>query len=104
MHLYSKARRFWGGAGIVGAQIPIAGGLAFVEKYKAKGVAPMNVDSGEHRGKRRIRGGRMEPRNVLYMAATAICFKKDSFFKEIYDALIARGKDHKRTFPTPHVS
>ena len=32
MHLYSKSRRFWGGAGIVGAQIPIAGGLAFMEK------------------------------------------------------------------------
>ena len=46
MHLYSKERRFWGGAGIVGAQIPIAGGLAFVEKYKSKGAAPMNVSVG----------------------------------------------------------
>ena len=46
MHLYSKSRRFWGGAGIVGAQIPIAGGLAFMEKYKTKGAAPMNVAIG----------------------------------------------------------
>ena len=46
MHLYSKANRFWGGAGIVGAQIPIAGGLAFKEKYIAGGKAPMNVAVG----------------------------------------------------------
>jgi len=46
MHLYSKARRFWGGAGIVGAQIPIAGGLAFTERYKTGGKGPMNVAVG----------------------------------------------------------
>ena len=46
MHMYSKARRFWGGAGIVGAQIPIAGGLAFVERYATGGKAPMNVSVG----------------------------------------------------------
>ncbi len=46
MHLYSKERRFWGGAGIVGAQIPIAGGLAFMERYKTAGKGPMNVSVG----------------------------------------------------------
>ncbi len=33
------------------------------------GVAPMNHDSGGHRGSRLIRGGRGEVRAVLYMAA-----------------------------------
>jgi transposase len=33
------------------------------------GVAPFNHDSGKHRGKRTIRGGRTGLRNVLYMAA-----------------------------------
>jgi transposase len=35
------------------------------------GVAPFNHDSGRHRGKRAIRGGRISLRNVLYMAAHA---------------------------------
>ena len=33
------------------------------------GVAPFNADSGSHKGKRSIRGGRSSVRNVLYMAA-----------------------------------
>lgn len=33
------------------------------------GVAPYNNDSGRKNGIRRIKGGRMEVRNVLYMAA-----------------------------------
>lgn len=35
------------------------------------GVAPMNCDSGLWRGQRRIRGGRQNVRNALYMAALA---------------------------------
>ena len=33
------------------------------------GLAPMNYDSGQMRGKRRITGGRSQVRAVLYMAA-----------------------------------
>jgi len=43
MHLYSKKNKFWGGAAIVGAHVPIAAGLGFANKYKAGGNAPMNV-------------------------------------------------------------
>jgi len=35
------------------------------------GVAPFNDDSGKFKGKRSIRGGRTQVRNVLYMAALA---------------------------------
>ena len=34
MHMFSKANRFYGGHGIVGAQVPIGVGLAFAHKYR----------------------------------------------------------------------
>ncbi len=34
MHFFSAAHRYFGGNGIVGAQIPIGTGIAFAEKYK----------------------------------------------------------------------
>ena len=43
MHMYNKEHNFFGGHGIVGAQVPIGAGLAFANKYKAKPGEPMNV-------------------------------------------------------------
>ena len=34
MHIFSKEHGFYGGHGIVGAQIPIGTGIAFAEKYR----------------------------------------------------------------------
>jgi len=34
MHFFDKSRRYFGGNGIVGAQIPIGTGIAFAEKYR----------------------------------------------------------------------
>lgn len=58
------------------------------------GVAPFNVDSGTHRGKRRIRGGRTELRNVLYMA-TMSAIQHNAVIRAFHAQLIARGKEKK---------
>src|SRR5215510_14967816 len=36
MHMFSREKYFFGGHGIVGAQVPIGTGLAFAHKYKGK--------------------------------------------------------------------
>ena len=33
MHMFSKEKKFFGGHGIVGGQIPLGAGIAFAEKY-----------------------------------------------------------------------
>src|SRR5271170_6109076 len=39
MHMFSREKHFFGGHGIVGAQVPIGTGLAFSQKYrKTNGV------------------------------------------------------------------
>ena len=37
MHMFSREKQFFGGHGIVGAQVPIGAGLAFANKYKDNG-------------------------------------------------------------------
>ncbi|QUJ77418.1 pyruvate dehydrogenase (acetyl-transferring) E1 component subunit alpha [Sulfitobacter albidus] len=34
MHMFSKEKKFYGGHGIVGANVPLGAGLAFADKYK----------------------------------------------------------------------
>ena len=37
MHMFSKEKHFYGGHGIVGAQVPIGAGLAFADRYRENG-------------------------------------------------------------------
>jgi transposase len=50
------------------AELPELGRLNRREIASLVGLAPFNHDSGQYRGQRRIRGGRSDLRNVLYMA------------------------------------
>ncbi|MBX9620492.1 MAG: pyruvate dehydrogenase (acetyl-transferring) E1 component subunit alpha [Alphaproteobacteria bacterium] len=47
MHMFSREKNFFGGHGIVGAQVPIGTGLAFAHKYKEdKGVCIASMGDG----------------------------------------------------------
>ena len=58
------------------------------------GVAPFNHDSGQRTGSRHIRGGRVDVRNVFYMAAFAAS-KFNPVIKAFYQRLTAAGKPFK---------
>lgn len=55
------------------------------------GVAPFNDDSGRRRGKRRIRGGRVDVRNVLYMG-TVSAVRFNPVIRSFYQHLLSQGK------------
>ncbi|MGH7184859.1 MAG: IS110 family transposase, partial [Pseudomonadota bacterium] len=55
------------------------------------GVAPYARDSGRHRGRRRIAGGRFELRRALYMA-TLTATRHNPAIRAFYQRLLAAGK------------
>src|SRR5690606_20075594 len=73
------------------AMLPELGHLERRQIAKLAGVAPMNRDSGQGQGKRRIRGGRAPVRVALYMA-TLSAVRWDPMMKAHYQQLRARGK------------
>jgi transposase len=72
-------------------QLPELGRLNRREIAALVGVAPFNHDSGKHRGKRSIRGGRSEVRSVLYMA-TVTAVQHNPQIRTVYERLLAAGK------------
>ena len=55
------------------------------------GVAPLNRDSGKHRGRRMIWGGRATVRKALYMPALS-AIRCNPVIRDLYQRLIAKGK------------
>ncbi|WP_367871895.1 IS110 family transposase [Luteolibacter sp. Populi] len=73
------------------AYLPELGLLGDKTLASLVGVAPHPCDSGKHRGKRRIRGGRAVVRDVLYMAAVTAS-THNTILPALYQRLTARGK------------
>lgn len=71
--------------------LPELGRLTRKQIAKLVGVAPLNRDSGQSQGKRRIYGGRSEVRVALYMA-TLSAVRWEPMMREHYQQLRARGK------------
>lgn len=78
-------------AASLAAYLPELGLLDRRQIAALAGLAPYNVDSGQHSGKRRIRGGRALIRRVLYMACLTV-IRKQADFKQRYTRLRAQGK------------
>jgi transposase len=75
-------------------QLPELGDLNPKQIAALVGVAPMNRDSGSHKGQRRIRGGRHGVRKVLYMA-TLSAVRCNPIIKAHYQKLRQSGKYFK---------
>lgn len=73
------------------ADLPELGQLNRQKIAALVGVAPFNHDSGQHRGKRRIFGGRASVRSALYMA-TLSAIKHNPVIKAFYQRLLDKGK------------
>lgn len=75
-------------------EMPELGQLDNKQVASLAGLAPQARDSGQHRGRRHIRGGRAILRQALYMPAlVATRFNAD--MKAKYQALVAAGKPPK---------
>jgi transposase len=75
------------------AYVPELGKIGDDQIASLIGVAPYPKDSSKHKGKRRIRGGRQQVRDVLYMAATSAS-QHNRVLSKFYDRLDAKGKPH----------
>jgi len=76
------------------AEVPELGQLSRREISTLPGVAPLDRDSGQMRGKRTIFAGRAQVRRCLPMATWA-AIRWNKVIKRLYDRLVAAGKFEK---------
>lgn len=76
------------------ALLPELGQLNRKAIAKLVGVAPLNRDSGQYRGKRQVWGGRATARAALYMAAL-VGSQHNPVLKGFYQRLLDAGKPKK---------
>lgn len=73
------------------AGLPELGALTHKQIATLVGVAPLNYDSGQMKGKRRVFGGRAPLRQVLYMSAL-VAVRYNPVLKDFYSRLLQRGE------------
>lgn len=76
------------------AKLPELGALSRRQIAALVGVAPLNRDSGQFRGRRSIGGGRADVRAVLYMA-TLTAARCNPAIRTFHQRLLAAGKPPK---------
>ena len=81
-------------AGCLLAYMPELGMLSKAQAAALPGLAPYDVQSGQYRGQRQIRGGRAAVRNVLYMAAL-VASRYNTVLHKVYARLVEKGKPKK---------
>jgi transposase len=78
--------------------LPELGSLSRRQIASLTGVAPFNRDSGNFRGKRRIRGGRAHSRTALFLSAmVAIRYNPD--IKRFYERLVQTASTRRSPSP-----
>jgi len=81
-------------AGLI-AWLPELGHISDKQAAALVGTAPYDDDSGEHKGKRIIKGGRRKLRNLLYMPTMGAATQHNPVLKAYYRRLLAKGKPPK---------
>lgn len=77
------------------AELPELGTLNRKQIAALVGVAPLNRDSGLHKGKRSTWGGRASVRSALYMAALSVVRTGKGPLAAFHQRLTATGKPYK---------
>jgi transposase len=76
------------------AEMPEIGALSNKTVSKLAGVAPLANDSGQHQGRRRVRGGRAAVREILFIVASVVG-RYEPDFLAFQQRLRAAGKPLK---------
>ena len=76
--------------------MPELGDISREAAASLAGLAPFDDDSGKHKGKRKIAGGRSRVRRALYAAALPASFRWNQSLVDLYRRLREKGRPHKQ--------
>jgi transposase len=77
-------------------RMPELGTLSRGEIAALVGVAPFDVQSGQHKGAAHIKGGRSRVRKALFAAALPAAYRWNPTLIALYRRLVEKGRAHKQ--------